>query len=54
MENDKSEWEKILKERDDEISSLAACNEQLDNKIKALEGDLVTSSNLHKQKVEFL
>jgi len=45
---------KILKERDDEISNIANYNEQLQNKIKALEDDLVTSSNLHKQREEFL
>jgi len=45
---------KILKELDDEIRSIAAYNEQLQNKIKALENDLVTSSNFHKQREEFL
>jgi len=54
MENDKSEWDKILKERDQEISSLAAYDEQLEHKIKALESDIVTSSNRHKQREEFL
>jgi len=54
MENDKSEWEKILKERDDEIGSIAAHNEELENRIKALQNELVTSSNLHNQREKFL
>lgn len=36
MENDKAEWEKTLKERDDEISSIVTYNEELENKLKAL------------------
>jgi len=54
MENDKSEWDKILKERDDEISSIAAHNKELENKIKALQDELVTSSNHQNQREEFL
>jgi len=49
-----SEWEKILKERDNEISSISTYNEQLENKVKELQNELVTSSNLHNQREEFL
>jgi len=50
----KPNGKKILKEKDDEISSLANHNEQLENRIMALEGDLATSSDFHKQREEFL
>jgi len=54
MDNDKAEWEKILKEKDEEIGSLAAHNDQLGNRVKELEGEINASSIRHKQREEFL
>jgi len=54
MEYDKSEWEKVLKECDDKISSIAAHNKELEANIKALQDELGTSSTLHNQREELL
>ena len=54
MENDKAEWAKILKERDDEIIANATYAEELESRLKTLENELTTSSNLHSQKEEIL
>ena len=54
MENDKAEWARILKERDDEIITNAAYADELEAKLKTLENELANSSNLHSQKEELL
>lgn len=54
MENDKAEWARILKERDDEIIANSAYAEGLKSKLKTLEDELTTSSNLYSQKEEIL
>lgn len=54
MENDKAEWAKTLKERDDEIISTIAYSEELENKIKTLEDELSASSSLQNQREEIL
>ena len=54
MENDKAEWAKTLKERDDEIISNAAYAEELEDKLKTLGNELAASSNLHRQREEIL
>ena len=54
MENDKAEWDKILKARDDEISSIALHNEELEAKVKKLQDEQVSTAELSKQREEML
>jgi len=54
MDNDKSEWDKVLKEKDEEISNVAAHNDELQKRIKDLEDQIASSSNSHKQREKIL
>ena len=54
MENDKSEWQKILDQHNIEMKNITEYNEKLEAEVKQLKDDLTTSSNTYTQREEVL
>jgi len=54
MENDKSEWQKILDQHNAEMKEIAEYNEKLEAEVKQLKDDLVSSTNTYTQREEVL
>lgn len=54
MENDKSEWQKILDQHNTEMKNIAEYNEKLEAEVEKLKHELATSSTSYTQKEEVL
>ena len=54
MENDKTEWQKILKQHDAEMRSIADYNEKLEAEVGKLKEELATSSTSYSQRESVL
>ena len=54
MENDKSEWQKILEQHDAEMRSIATYNEKLEAEVEKLKEELAASSTSYSQREQVL
>ena len=54
MENDKSEWQKILEQHDAEMRNIATYNKKLEAEVEKLKEELATSSTSYSQREQVL